>query len=799
MFFKTVERQLQSNDCGVATIRIIYTFYNKYISRDQIINSIDIGKKGISVSGLKDFFEDNGFITEYKLWNGTTSIDSSDNYFPFILPVINTKYNNFLIVKGKGKRKDTFEIHDPGSGTTYFASFDDLKSSIRFYETDEEYAPVKEAAYYTAIIQNDLSVYDLESEKLLEENDISLITNKLSYFKYIKDNFGFKNKESEKQFLIDLLENQEISKVPEKFRKLYYKEGKLRVKVPTILVIKPGEKSDKLEIKNEEKKKSVYWSLYKQLKSQKKLWYIYITAAFFSAFVTQLAVFINQVLIDYVLPAYNTRTLFLFAFGLVIYQIFNIFTSAYKRFVGIHLKNQLDRFFLQKFDTKISTFSLRYLQLYKKGDLMERVSDAMKLKRFFTKFFTSVFIDLSISLYSLVILFFINWQLSLLILLILIVFYYWFRFITPLLQHNERIRFHEKATFLSNIIEKIEAIQIIKSFGIEKKQSQKTNKKIDAYLSIQLKNEYLNLTNTTVVSLIVGIMTVVVILVLSQFAITTQKISLGQIITFIALSTKIFSAFKSILNQNLTLQENQIILKRFFDFDELTYKKESENDISDFTIDTLEIKNMCFSYKTNQPILHQINFSINNQEKIQIEGSNGSGKSTLSKVMTALYDYDSGEILINNTLSKFYNTNSLNRKILLSTSDDILFNDTVLENICLGKDIELSELIELSRKIGFYEFIASKEDGFDFLITNNGKNVSTGQRKKIILLRAFFSPAEIFILDEVLSGIDTESRIAIEKYINQDKRKYIIVSHEPVENISFSKKYRLKDGKLNIL
>ena len=100
-------------------------------------------------------------------------------------------------------------------------------------------------------------------------------------------------------------------------------------------------------------------------------------------------------------------------------------------------------------------------------------------------------------------------------------------------------------------------------------------------------------------------------------------------------------------------------------------------------------------------------------------------------------------------------------------------------------------------KIDFYEFIASKDEGLEYIINENGKNLSTGQRKKILLLRAFFSNAEMIILDEVLSGMDNESRIKVEQWIDEITNiSFIIISHEPITNINFDQKYKISNGEL---
>ncbi|HEY0092183.1 MAG TPA: ABC transporter ATP-binding protein, partial [Flavobacterium sp.] len=242
-----------------------------------------------------------------------------------------------------------------------------------------------------------------------------------------------------------------------------------------------------------------------------------------------------------------------------------------------------------------------------------------------------------------------------------------------------------------------------------------------------------------------------------------------------------------------------VILKRYLDFDERT-KAPSEKGITDFKIESIEFHNINYGYLPNEFVLKDINLKLKKGEKIKIEGQNGSGKSTFSKILTTLYTPNSGSILVNDRDKKFYNDEKMRSKILLVTNEDILFNDTIHSNIALGKELSVAAILDMAKAINFYDFIASKDDGLDFIINENGKNLSTGQRKKILLLRAMFADAEIIILDEVLSGMDVESRDMVETMINEDKEKtYIIISHEPINNINFSKKYKITNGELNLL
>jgi subfamily B ATP-binding cassette protein HlyB/CyaB len=178
---------------------------------------------------------------------------------------------------------------------------------------------------------------------------------------------------------------------------------------------------------------------------------------------------------------------------------------------------------------------------------------------------------------------------------------------------------------------------------------------------------------------------------LTKSAIETQIITLGQIVTFIALSSKIFSSLKGILDDNMTLQENEVILKRYLDFDENT-KVNSSKGIKDFSIEKIEFQGIHYGYIPNEYVLKDINLKIKKGEKIKIEGQNGSGKSTFSKILTTLYHPDSGSILINNRDKKFYDAEKMGEKILLVTNEDKAIKVTICPKVMIC--VSMADLVK---------------------------------------------------------------------------------------------------------
>src|SRR5258706_7765277 len=642
----------------------------------------------------------------------------------------------------------------------------------------------------------ELERYDIPLNGALSQDDFIPVFNKLAYFSHVRDNYGFKDAEAEKAFLNDLLLHQDIS-IPKQFRQLKYQNEKIKLSAPLALSIKaiPDKKDFSKDETSEET--NIYFRLFNEVGKNKQLWYIYLFTALFAASVAQCTVFVNQILIDHVLPSFQLNILTLFAVGFALFRIFNLLISQYKYFVAIHVGNILDNYFLSTFNDKLDRFSLRYAQTFRRGDLSERLSDSRTLKTFFLSIFSGILVDSFVSLYSLGLLFFINWQLTLLIVVVMILYTLGFKFITPYLKSNEKKRFVMKANFISKMIEKIDGNQVIKSFRLESTFSHRIRKSIKDLMEIQVKTKYIDLFNVGVVSIISTIAYTLIVVFLARNSIYSQSLSFGQLITFIMLSEKVFSSLSGILGQNLTLQENEVILRRYFDFNEPVKMLLPENGIKDFTIDTLSVNKLNFGYNPSNFVLKEVDFSIGRGEKAKIEGGNGSGKSSLSKILAFLYEPDSGDICINEVKSNFFDRNSLRDKILLLTNEDILFNETIEFNITFGKKLSPARIIDLAKAIGLYDFISSHEEGLQFMINENGKNLSTGQRKKIFIMRALLSKAELIILDEVLSGIDMRSREGIEMLIDTvNDKAFIIISHEPVRKLRFDKHCVMTNGVL---
>jgi subfamily B ATP-binding cassette protein HlyB/CyaB len=180
--------------------------------------------------------------------------------------------------------------------------------------------------------------HGLEIEKALLTNDIAVLYNKVLYFSFLNENYGFKSIDSERAFLQDLIFNLDISVIPKQFKNLKLKKEVLQIESPLILSVKKIENFESDSSLNSDAD-SIYLKLYRSIKPSRRLWFTYIFAALFAATTAQLAVFINQILIDIVLPSFQLNILIVFASikNLLQFTLVILSTDSFYRYLIVSL------------------------------------------------------------------------------------------------------------------------------------------------------------------------------------------------------------------------------------------------------------------------------------------------------------------------------------------------------------------------------------------------------------------------------------------------------------------------------
>ncbi|HWJ91162.1 MAG TPA: ABC transporter ATP-binding protein [Flavisolibacter sp.] len=205
---------------------------------------------------------------------------------------------------------------------------------------------------------------------------------------------------------------------------------------------------------------------------------------------------------------------------------------------------------------------------------------------------------------------------------------------------------------------------------------------------------------------------------------------------------------------------------------------EAGKKLEQFT-NSIELRNVSFAYN-GVTVLHDINLTIEKGKTIALVGSSGAGKSTLADLVPRFHDVTVGELLIDGINIKNYSLRSVREQISIVTQEPILFNDTIKNNIRLGKqDASEEEVADAARVANAYHFITTKEAAFNTNIGDRGSKLSGGERQRLTIARAVIKNPPILILDEATSSLDTESERLVQDAINKmmQNRTSIVIAH----------------------
>jgi subfamily B ATP-binding cassette protein MsbA len=339
-------------------------------------------------------------------------------------------------------------------------------------------------------------------------------------------------------------------------------------------------------------------------------------------------------------------------------------------------------------------------------------------------------------------------------------------------------------TLFSTIEETLGGIRIIKAFNAEDKIRKKFDDENE--LMYHLKNKANRRRDlASPVSEALGVTAVLCILwyggrvVLSGDAGFT--LNAGDFLAYIAIFSQLIQPLKALSSASYNIQRGAASIERIESLihEEVGIKeKPGARVLKDFH-EAIELRGVSFFYDDKQ-VLNNINLRIEKGKTVALVGSSGAGKSTLADLIPRFIDAAEGEVLIDGINIKEYTLKSIRAQMGIVTQEAILFNDSIANNIALGKETApLEEIKQAATIANAARFIEAKEDGYETNIGDRGSKLSGGERQRITIARAVLKNPPILILDEATSSLDTESERLVQDaiYNLMNNRTSIVIAH----------------------
>ncbi|MDR1878320.1 MAG: ABC transporter ATP-binding protein/permease, partial [Bacteroidales bacterium] len=260
-----------------------------------------------------------------------------------------------------------------------------------------------------------------------------------------------------------------------------------------------------------------------------------------------------------------------------------------------------------------------------------------------------------------------------------------------------------------------------------------------------------------------------------------QGITATGLILFIIVFARLIPSVQASVRGYSYIQKGLVSARRIFeimDSEEKITEKPQAISIKELKHDIV-FRHVSFAYEKD-PVLRDINLEIRKGETIALVGNSGGGKSTLLNLLLRFYDVNAGEILIDGKDIREYVISDVRTLFGVVTQDVMLFNDTVLNNICFGKtDTEKELVIQAARHANAHEFIMEMPQGYETIIGDRGVKLSGGQRQRLSIARAILRNPSVFLLDEATSSLDSQSEQAVQEALNNLMYRHtsVVIAH----------------------
>ncbi|MDT3960473.1 ABC transporter ATP-binding protein [Staphylococcus kloosii] len=423
---------------------------------------------------------------------------------------------------------------------------------------------------------------------------------------------------------------------------------------------------------------------------------------------------------------------------------------------------------------KLGKLGMRYFDKVPGGSIVSRLTnDTETIVDMFINVFSSVLMALFMMISSYIMMFVLDVKLALIALVFMPIIF----LLLAIYRKYSAMLFNKSRQLLSDLntklAESIEGMKIIQAFNQERRLNREFNDINDEHYGYMLKTVKLDSILLRPAISMISILATIVILAYFGIISFNTSITAGVVFAFIQYMERFFEPVNQV-SQNLNvLQQALVSANRVFKLiDDDTYEptQDTQTDYA-ITDGKVEFKNVSFSYDGETQVLKNISFTVNPGETVALVGHTGSGKSSIINLFMRFYEFEHGQILIDNQSIKKLNKAEMKNKIGLVLQDAFIFYGTITSNIKLYHPTMTFEQVKAAAEfVKANQFIEQLDNNYEHAVIEKGSAFSSGERQLISFARTIAMDPKILILDEATANIDSETEEQIQQSLRQMRR-----------------------------
>ncbi|KNF07892.1 ABC-type bacteriocin/lantibiotic exporter [Gottschalkia purinilytica] len=493
---------------------------------------------------------------------------------------------------------------------------------------------------------------------------------------------------------------------------------------------------------------------------------VFYSVAYFAAPIA------SRYMIDIVLPS---KSFVLLKSGIIIFFIVCILQPLFGFFRNIlflSMSEKISNYLKCDLYQSLMKTNMDFFINNKKGAIISRImNDSDNISDFITSFFVVVLKNIILIILISCAMFYLSPLITLSVFSISVITLVLLTYLSKGIQSIARTTFEKKDELNTILTQSLDSMETIKAYLME-------SHFVNGFMGISSQIERINIRlGKRKQFLSIGVEGLIVtctmfIYGVGFYQVMNQQITLGSVVSLGLYFQMIVPAIMELANNNFRIQQIIPSLDRIEEYETLPVEEQGDIWIDEFS--TIQVEDMRFGYDDSNIVIDNLNMTLKRGEMVAIIGDNGCGKSTLTKLLLGLHRAKSGKVKYENECVEDISLKSIRNKVSYVPQNASLLTMSVIDNIKCGLNrIQDNEIIELSKKMGFYESILELENGFETVI-NESTNVSGGQKQKIALIRAMVRNPNAIILDEPTAALDQESVRALLKYLKLESKDKII-------------------------
>ncbi|WP_193433786.1 ABC transporter ATP-binding protein [Solibacillus kalamii] len=480
----------------------------------------------------------------------------------------------------------------------------------------------------------------------------------------------------------------------------------------------------------------------------------------------------------------KTKQLFTWiGIALVLFFVIRPPIEYYRQYFAQNLSNNILFDIRKELYGHLQKLSLKYYANTRAGEVISRViNDVEQTKNFVMTGLMNLWLDLATILIVIAVMFAMDVKLTLVSLIALPFYAFSVKYFFGRLRSLTKERSQALAGVQSYLHERVAGMSIIKSFTLEKHEQKIFDETNGEFLNKALDHSRWNAKSFAVVNTITD-MAPLIVIGYAGYQYLNGALSIGVLVAFYAYIERLYGPLRRLVSSSTTLTQSIASMDRMFELMDEKYEVQNKPDamVLPAAKGKLQFDRVTFKYdKGGNTILNEVDFTIEPGQTVAFVGMSGGGKSTIVSLIPRFYDVTEGSVKIDDQNVKDVTIDSLRSQIGIVLQDNILFSDSVKQNILMGNPHATDEeIVAAAKAANAHDFIMGLPEGYDTKVGERGVKLSGGQKQRVAIARVFLKNPPILVLDEATSALDLESEALIQDSLDRlaHERTTIIIAH----------------------